>query len=163
MLWRIRHLDDDGVISFEDDRVLISDAAIWRKSGHFEVEGRWFFVKEEVAMLKIHPRSLEQSVGHFVLEESRRTLNWKFSGPAAVGGGVSLRQLTPRILHLLRVFPAPWWALLPLWLAPAAVAAVAAAAVAAKIPNGITLLLPAVPTAHLAAASLSRCCCCCVL
>ncbi len=75
-----------------------------------------FFVKEEVAMLKFHPRSLEESVGHFVLEEiiSRMPLNWKFSGPAVAGGGVSLRQLTPRILHLLRVFPAPRRALLPL-------------------------------------------------
>jgi hypothetical protein len=36
MLWRFRHLEDDGIISFEDERVLIADAAIWRKKGHFE-------------------------------------------------------------------------------------------------------------------------------
>jgi hypothetical protein len=34
--------------------------------GILKQEDDEFFVKKEVAMLKIHPRSLETSVGHFV-------------------------------------------------------------------------------------------------
>jgi hypothetical protein len=68
-----------------------------------------FFVKEEVAMLKcIHDHLKRVSAILFSTKSSpEAALNWKFSGPAVIGGGVSLRQLTPRILRLLRVFPAP--------------------------------------------------------